>query len=238
VDKDKHTLEWKRCRTCKKVKSIKEYHVSERNDGTSALSGDCKECKPPVPRAGRLWRRKQQSPNGEAIETGDRERSPTVTKPEAEEVHQMMNAPKGLTYEKIIKGQERLIARLSREISAIKQKRGGRQRRQTNPVAPAVDSAPSVHAGSDMPPRQEVIDELLTPQEVSAEYGISEANLATWRTRGGGPRFFRPRPRVIRYKRSSIIEWLGDEVSSTGEAKARSTPRKDSTNKEHGVSDG
>jgi hypothetical protein len=64
-------------------------------------------------------------------------------------------------------------------------------------------------------------DELLTPQEVSAEYGISEANLATWRTRGGGPRFLRPRPRVIRYKRSSIVEWLGAEVSSTGEAKAR-----------------
>ncbi len=64
-------------------------------------------------------------------------------------------------------------------------------------------------------------DELLTPEQVEAEFGISRANLATWRSRGGGPRFHLPRPRRPIYRRGAIIEWLGAEVRTTGEARAR-----------------
>jgi hypothetical protein len=62
-------------------------------------------------------------------------------------------------------------------------------------------------------------DELLTPEQVEAEFGLSRANLATWRTRGGGPRFLMPRPRRPIYRRSAIIEWLGPEVRTTAEAR-------------------
>lgn len=64
-------------------------------------------------------------------------------------------------------------------------------------------------------------DDLLTTKQVELEYGISAASLHTWRLRGGGPRFVSPRPRFIRYRRSAIIEWIGNELHSSAEAAHR-----------------
>ena len=68
-----------------------------------------------------------------------------------------------------------------------------------------------------------VAAEWLTTREVSLLTGIAEQTLAIWRHNGTkGPKFSRPLPRVVRYRRSDVEQWLADAaVRSTAEADAR-----------------
>jgi len=39
--------------------------------------------------------------------------------------------------------------------------------------------------------------------------GMKPAQLAQLRHRGTGPRFYKPTPRTVRYRRSEVLAWLG-----------------------------
>lgn len=64
-----------------------------------------------------------------------------------------------------------------------------------------------------------VTDDLLSPQQVKAEYGFSPQTLANWRWMGMGPDFIKINPSKsgrVRYRRSSIERWLDAQTVSTG----------------------
>lgn len=64
---------------------------------------------------------------------------------------------------------------------------------------------------------------LLSPKQVSTEYGISEASLANWRWMGLGPDYIKTTPGRggrIKYRRSAIEQWLTDQTVTTGSAAA------------------
>ena len=57
-------------------------------------------------------------------------------------------------------------------------------------------------------------DEYLTPASAAAFLGLRPATLARWRSAGRvaidgrpGPPFYRPAPRVVRYRRSDLVSW-------------------------------
>jgi len=56
-----------------------------------------------------------------------------------------------------------------------------------------------------------VADQLLSPKQVHAEYGIAPQTVANWRWKGIGPAFIKLTPgrggRVL-YRRSEIERWL------------------------------
>lgn len=64
-------------------------------------------------------------------------------------------------------------------------------------------------------------EELLTPQEVSelTKGAVSVDNLAMRRFRGQAPRFLKPTPRAILYRKSDVLAWL-DDSERTGTATA------------------
>jgi predicted DNA-binding transcriptional regulator AlpA len=80
---------------------------------------------------------------------------------------------------------------------------GGRKRRPTAPRAPRASA------------------ELLEPAEAAYVLNLSVPTLARWRMTGIGPRFVRPAPRVVRYRRADLEQWIGSSVRSTSEADAR-----------------
>lgn len=59
----------------------------------------------------------------------------------------------------------------------------------------------------------------LTPDQVCELVpGMTRSNLAQMRFTGKGPRFMKPSPRVVVYRRSDIIAWLeASERTSTAE---------------------
>ncbi|GAA4163833.1 hypothetical protein GCM10022286_24880 [Gryllotalpicola daejeonensis] len=57
--------------------------------------------------------------------------------------------------------------------------------------------------------------EFIQPAEVAEITGLSIASLAQLRYEGKGPRFYKPTPHHVLYKRAEVIAWL--------EASARST---------------
>ena len=51
-------------------------------------------------------------------------------------------------------------------------------------------------------------DDLLRPLDVQNEYRISRSTLATWRTLGQGPAWFKLGARRVVYRRSVIEAWI------------------------------
>ncbi len=50
--------------------------------------------------------------------------------------------------------------------------------------------------------------EFIQPAEVVELTGLSIAALAQLRYHGKGPRFYKPTPRTVLYKRSEVLAWL------------------------------
>lgn len=62
----------------------------------------------------------------------------------------------------------------------------------------------------------------LTPAEAATVIGVSPQTLAVWRHTGRGVAWSRPMPRVVRYSRAVLEDFLSSaEVRSTAEADAR-----------------
>jgi predicted DNA-binding transcriptional regulator AlpA len=89
--------------------------------------------------------------------------------------------------------------------------------------------AESPKAQSMIPPPLEEIaranpgwfDEAVTISDASIVTGVPPATLATWRSRGGGPKFLKL-GRVVRYRRRALYEWMAArERRHTGDAGAR-----------------
>jgi predicted DNA-binding transcriptional regulator AlpA len=53
-----------------------------------------------------------------------------------------------------------------------------------------------------------IMDDFIQPAEVTELTGLSSGALAQLRYQGTGPRFYKPTPRTVLYKRSEIVEWL------------------------------
>lgn len=56
---------------------------------------------------------------------------------------------------------------------------------------------------------------ILTPNDLASELGVSTRTLTTWRTKGGGPDFFRMGNSAqanVRYRESDVIAWLNRKV--------------------------
>jgi predicted DNA-binding transcriptional regulator AlpA len=69
-------------------------------------------------------------------------------------------------------------------------------------------------------------DDLMTTAQVAAWLGVSMIWLHIGRMRGYGPPFVRMGPRLIRYKRSDVLEWLAERAyRSTGEYARRGRNR-------------
>lgn len=65
-------------------------------------------------------------------------------------------------------------------------------------------------------------DDLLTTQQVAAWLGVSIQWVEIGRLRNYGPKYTRLTPRLIRYKRSDVLEWLNARKhSSTAEYSRR-----------------
>jgi predicted DNA-binding transcriptional regulator AlpA len=50
--------------------------------------------------------------------------------------------------------------------------------------------------------------DFIQPTEVGEITGLSIAALAQLRYQGRGPRFYKPTPRTVLYKRSEVIDWV------------------------------
>ncbi|MEQ1730308.1 MAG: hypothetical protein ABL982_18230 [Vicinamibacterales bacterium] len=63
--------------------------------------------------------------------------------------------------------------------------------------------------------------EFIQPSEVSDITGLSVGALAQLRYQGTGPRFYKPTPRTVLYKRSEVVAWIEESArTSTGRAAA------------------
>ncbi len=51
------------------------------------------------------------------------------------------------------------------------------------------------------------LDEAVSADEISRLTGIRVGTLATWRSRGGGPRYMKLGS-VVRYRRRAVFEWM------------------------------
>jgi predicted DNA-binding transcriptional regulator AlpA len=54
----------------------------------------------------------------------------------------------------------------------------------------------------------------ISASEVGEMTGLSESALAAMRTRGTGPRFYKPRPRMVLYKRAEVLAWIEASAQS------------------------
>ncbi len=48
----------------------------------------------------------------------------------------------------------------------------------------------------------------INTKEAAEITGVPESSLITRRSTGGGPRFFQPTPRTVRYLRIDLFEWM------------------------------
>ncbi|GAA2073940.1 hypothetical protein GCM10009840_04190 [Pseudolysinimonas kribbensis] len=55
-------------------------------------------------------------------------------------------------------------------------------------------------------------DDYLPPIAVQDLTGVSIAALAQLRHRGLGPRYYKPTPRTVLYKRSEVVAWIEGSV--------------------------
>ena len=68
--------------------------------------------------------------------------------------------------------------------------------------------------------REAIMDDLLTPLELAQQLRTTEASLAQLRYRGTGPRFLRPTPRKIFYRRADVEAWLDGSIRTSTAASA------------------
>jgi len=61
-------------------------------------------------------------------------------------------------------------------------------------------------------------EEFIHAEEVKKITGLTVAALSQLRYRGIGPRFYKPTPRTVLYKRSEVIAWI--EASAQAHAAA------------------
>lgn len=83
-------------------------------------------------------------------------------------------------------------------------------RSREHPVPDSVDSStisPAVRGEAE---------EWLVPKQAARYIGVAKVTLAKWRVAGEGPPFHRPKPRMVRYSRRALDEWLGARLRSTG----------------------
>jgi predicted DNA-binding transcriptional regulator AlpA len=57
--------------------------------------------------------------------------------------------------------------------------------------------------------------EFVQPAEVTEITGLSIAALAQLRYQGRGPRFYKPTPRTVLYKRAEVIAWVEDSAQTS-----------------------
>ncbi|MGP5496819.1 helix-turn-helix transcriptional regulator [Corynebacterium flavescens] len=58
-----------------------------------------------------------------------------------------------------------------------------------------------------------VKNDCFTPKQTSEATGFSVATLATWRSRGNGPKFLRIAGRIY-YLKTDVQEWLTTEINA------------------------
>lgn len=66
-------------------------------------------------------------------------------------------------------------------------------------------------------------DQLMTPRQVHAEYGIAPQTLANYRWQGIGPAYVKTNPSKygrVKYRRSVVEAWLDAQTVQTGGAAA------------------
>lgn len=51
-------------------------------------------------------------------------------------------------------------------------------------------------------------DSFIQPEQAAELIGITVGQLAQLRYKGGGPVFYKPHGRLVRYRRSEVLEWL------------------------------
>lgn len=56
-------------------------------------------------------------------------------------------------------------------------------------------------------------EEFISADQASAITGLSTPALAQLRHRGNGPRFYKPTPRIVLYRKSEVVAWV--EASAT-----------------------
>jgi len=59
-----------------------------------------------------------------------------------------------------------------------------------------------------------VNEDFIQPGAVEEMTGLSIAALAQLRYQGKGPRFYKPTPRTVLYKRSEVIAWVEGSVQT------------------------
>lgn len=57
--------------------------------------------------------------------------------------------------------------------------------------------------------------EILTPSQASEYLGVPETTLAQWRSQRKGPPYIKLESRLVRYRRSSLEEWLARQTVET-----------------------
>jgi predicted DNA-binding transcriptional regulator AlpA len=57
--------------------------------------------------------------------------------------------------------------------------------------------------------------EFIQPAEVTEITGLSVAALAQLRYQGRGPRFYKPTPRTVLYKRAEVVSWVEDSAQTS-----------------------
>jgi len=54
----------------------------------------------------------------------------------------------------------------------------------------------------------------LDTRQTSRYLGVTEAALRLWREKGGGPPWFKAGPRLVRYRRTDLDEWIDKRTTS------------------------
>lgn len=81
------------------------------------------------------------------------------------------------------------------------------------PTPPPLEEIARAHPGW--------FDEAVNAAEAAKMTGVPPATLATWRSRGGGPKFLKL-GRVVRYRRRALYEWMAArERRHTGDVGTR-----------------
>ena len=55
---------------------------------------------------------------------------------------------------------------------------------------------------------------IFSAKEASRILGISEAALADWRKKGRGPAFFKAGPRLLKYRKADLDEWISSRMQA------------------------
>lgn len=55
---------------------------------------------------------------------------------------------------------------------------------------------------------------ILDSRQTSRLLGVTEAALRLWREKGGGPPWFKAGPRLVRYRRTDVDDWIDKRVEN------------------------